>query len=296
MAEEYFSLLKNKEIIEILDGDIQYQDYEFKDGTSIKVGMPYLSGPELCGLSKIFGLDATYGGLSRWQYLDNLLEYCIKYGKCSDLLTFMFSRKQFLKKLKGHGKDEITEAHELIVKTVIDNINGLLLFSEKELIFNGNNYVIRQIGTNIEVSVPNIKKIDRDYIKSISSRAMRDIEQNEYDSAITKSRTLLEEVFCYVIEKKNIKPLDDGNIEKLYGQVKKNYNMHIDSNADKRIKKLLSGLNSIVSSIAEMRNKDSDAHGVGMNRIRIEEHHARLFVNASMMMADFILSVQQKNS
>ena len=43
-----------------------------------------------------------------------------------------------------------------------------------------------------------------------------------------------------------------------------------------------------------MRNKDSDAHGVGVKRIGLDEHHARLIVNASMTMADFILSVEQK--
>ena len=124
---------------------------------------------------------------------------------------------------------------------------------------------------------------------------MRDVDQNDYDSAITKARTLLEETCCYVIEKKNETPSDGGDIGKLYKQVRTLYNMHTDSNTDKRINTLLSGLNSIVFAIAEMRNKDSDAHGVGANRISIDEHHARLFVNAAVSMADFILSVQQKN-
>ena len=39
--------------------------------------------------------------------------------------------------------------------------------------------------------------------------------------------------------------------------------MHTDSGTDKRINKLLSGLNGIVSAIVEIRNKDSDAHEVG---------------------------------
>ena len=68
----------------------------------------------------------------------------------------------------------------------------------------------------MEIAVPEIKTIDREYIKSISSRAMRDIEQNDFDSAITKLRNLLEETSCYVIEKKNEIPLDSGDIEKLY--------------------------------------------------------------------------------
>ena len=71
--------------------------------------------------------------------------------------------------------------------------------------------------------------------------------------------------------------------------------MHTDTNTDRRINTLLSGLSSVVSAIAEMRNKDSDAHGVGANRIPIEEHHTRLFVNSAIAMADFILSVEQKS-
>lgn len=70
--------------------------------------------------------------------------------------------------------------------------------------------------------------------------------------------------------------------------------MHTDPNTDKRVKNLITGLNSLVSAIAEMRNKDSDSHGVGAKRINIDEHHARLFVNAAMTMADFILSVENK--
>ena len=299
MPMDLFSLLRNKEIISILDGDTKYNDYKFEDGRSIKISMPYLSGSDLCALSTLFGLQVTYscngGALSRWQYLDNLLDYCIKNKKCSNLLSYMFAKDQFSKLLGGHGAKEIDKAYKTIVSTIIEKINGLLYFGGNELVVIGNNFVVRKIGSKVEIIAPKIKTIDREYIKSISFRAMRDIEQKDYDSAITKSRTLLEETFCYVIEKKNEIPTDNGDIGKLYKQVRALYNMHTDSNADKRINTLLSGLNSIVSAIAEMRNKDSDAHGVGANRITIEEHHARLFVNSAMAMSDFILSVQENN-
>lgn len=36
--------------------------------------------------------------------------------------------------------------------------------------------------------------------------------------------------------------------------------------------------------LAEMRNKGSDAHGVGGKRISINDYHARLFVNSAMTM------------
>ena len=108
---------------------------------------------------------------------------------------------------------------------------------------------------------------------------------------LPKSRTLLEEVFCYVIEKKDETPSESGDIGKLYNQVKQLYNMHQNKDMDKRINGLLSGLEKILSAIAEMRNKNSDSHGIGAKRINIDEHHARLFVNSAMTMADFILAV-----
>lgn len=146
----------------------------------------------------------------------------------------------------------------------------------------------------VRIEAPAIVCVNREYIIDISTRAIRDVENGDYDSAITKSRTLLEEVFCYVIEQKSEKPSESGDIGKLYNQVKTLYNMHQDKTLDKRINGLLLGLEKIINAISEMRNKGSDAHGVGAKRINIDEHHARLFVNSAMTTADFVLSVSKK--
>lgn len=44
-----FELLKTKEIYAILDGDTKYGEYEFSDGRTITISMPYLSGPDISG-------------------------------------------------------------------------------------------------------------------------------------------------------------------------------------------------------------------------------------------------------
>lgn len=142
-------------------------------------------------------------------------------------------------------------------------------------------------------SVPAIRKVDDAYIREISDRAQKDIENADYDSALTKARTLLEEVFCHVIEKQGEKPGKTGEIRNLYNQVKNLYSMHQDSETDRRINGLLSGLEKILTAITEMRNGSSDAHGVGSRRINIKAHHARLFVNSAQTMADFILAVSE---
>lgn len=153
----------------------------------------------------------------------------------------------------------------------------------------------REHSAEIKIEAPEILNIDRSYIKSVAERAFQDIDNGNFDSALTKSRTLLEEVFCHAIESKKEKPSEKGDIAKLYAQVKDLYNMHGDKDINTRINKLLSGLEKIVSSIGEMRNKFSDAHEVGSSRKNISDYHARLFVNSALTMAEFILSVERAN-
>lgn len=293
-------LLRSKYIFAILDGDTKLGTLNIKGrNTNIEISMPYLSGKKLCEISTRFGLAVSYesnSSKSRWNYLDDLFLYCIKNERASDLLSFIFSQEQFVDTLIKLPKDEQDEAYAQIINKVIDQINDYLHLGGNKLVQIQNKFVIQNRKTNISVAAPLIKKIDRKYVKDLSDRALNDVARGEYDSAITKSRTLLEEVFCYVIEQKGDKPSESGNIGKLYSQVKQLYNMHQSKEIDKSINELLSGLEKILSAIAEMRNKESDSHGVGAKRMNIEEHHARLFVNSAMTMADFILAISNKSS
>ena len=296
-----FELLREKNILSILDGDVDFGTLEINGTDSgIKISMPYLSGPTLCDISNKLGLPVTYGwnggAQSRWAYLDDLLAHCIQNKRESDLLAYLFSKGQFVDKLRGQTPEVIEYAYSQIVNAVINQINGTLYFGGNELVQIGKVFVVRKLGSTVSVSVPSVKTINRSYITDLSDRAMKDVMDGNYDSAITKSRTLLEEVFCYVIEKKGNEPSESGDIGKLYNQVKQLYNMHQSKDIDKRINGLLSGLEKILSAIAEMRNKGSDSHGVGAKRINIADHHARLFVNSAMTMADFILAVSEKAS
>lgn len=295
-----FQLLRTKHILAILDGDVEFGEIQNTSARgNIKISLPYLSGPMLCEISTQFGLPVEYcwngGSKSRWEYLDDLLEYCINNQRESDLLSFLFSKGQFTEKLRGYAPETIDSAYQTIISTVINQINGVLYFGGHELVQVGNNFIIRKKGEAVSIAAPSVKTIDRSYIVSLSERAMKDVSDGNFDSAITKSRTLIEEVFCYVIEKKGETPSESGDIGKLYSQVKTLYNMHQNKDMDKRINGLLSGLEKILTAIAEMRNKGSDSHGVGTKRIQIAEHHARLFVNSAMTMADFVLAVSEKH-
>lgn len=293
-----YNLLRSKDIIAILDGDFQIEEVD-----GIRIAMPYLSGPMLCELSQKFGYYQEYywgnsskPNLSRWQYMDNILEYVIKENKTSQLLSYMMEKERFSDSLRNlNNVNDIEKMYKYIIKKVIDQINSILYFGGHELVMINNQYIIKNIDEKINIDVPNINIVDRDYIKDLSERAMKDIDEGNLDSAITKSRTILEETFCYAIEFKGEEPSDSGDIGKLYKQVKDLYSMHANKDMDKRVNKLLSGLENIVQSIAEMRNNGSDSHGLGNKRVNISDYHARLAVNSSTTMAEFILSVSQNS-
>ena len=75
------------------------------------------------------------------------------------------------------------------------------------------------------METPSIERIDRQYEKDVAERAQRDVAQGEYDSALTKARTLLEEAFCQVVERKGEKPSSNGDINKLFNQAKDRTNI-----------------------------------------------------------------------
>lgn len=297
MLKSDFSLLRTKSILFILDGDTKMDDIKLSEKKSIRNALPYLSGPVLCEISTKFGLATSYnwggGAKSRWEYMDDLVKHCIDNNRVSELLIFLFSKEQFVDILRGCTPSEIEIVYPQIVTSVIERINSELYFGNHELVLSGNQFIIQKIGMAITVEAPSVKLIDRTYIADLSCRAMRDVTEGNYDSAITKCRTLLEEVFFFVIEKKGEKPNTKGDINKLYSQVKTLYHMHQQKEIDTRINGLLSGLEKILSAISDMRNRGSDAHGVGSKRIKIEEHHARLFVISATTMADFVLSVYE---
>lgn len=263
----------------------------------VDVSMPYLSGPALCGILTKFGLNTEYGwgggSLSRWNYMQNLLNHCIDNDRFDVLLKYLFNKQQFSTMLAGLDVEDIEFAYSEICRKVINSINSELHFGGNELVYRGNYFNVLSIGTQVFVEAPKIKTIDRTYITDLSGRALKDIQEQHYDSAITKARTLLEEVFCFVIEQRGDVVSSKGDINKLYKQVKELFNMHQNKDTDVRINALLSGLEKILSSIAEMRNANSGAHGVGAKRFSINDYHARLFVNSATTMADFILSVSE---
>ena len=283
--KDSFELLIRKDIIQILDGDEKLGDVS--DET---FRMPYLKGTDLCQLSDMFGLHQEYGA-SRWTYLENLLRYMVERERCDDLLCYMFDLERF-NQLEGQGDpEEVTKKHQEICRAAVNKINAKLILGRHELQYVGGHFYINETGKTVQLESPKMQIIDAPYIQGLSERCKADFAAGNYDSVITKSRTIIEEVLVYILELRKEPVNAKGDIGKLYNQVKNCLNMQQDKSYDGRVNSLLFGLERIVESIGAMRNANSDAHGVGSSRIQVKEREARLAMNSAITFCEYILSV-----
>lgn len=282
-----FSLLKTKPIINILIGD-----EELINGYK----MPYMKGSDLCELSTQFGLPMTYtwGGqnLSRWMYMEQLIDFLNKQNRVNELLAYLFDLKRFTELNSLGDIDKVNQTHNTLVENALRLINVNLLTAKKELRLTNHHFIMAEISEKIVINTPKVNVVSQQFIRDLPNRIKDDLTNKDFDSVITKSRTLLEEVLIYIIEKLTKERYkSNGDLVKIYQDTTELLNMRQKKDWDKRVNELLGGLHKMVSAISSMRNINSDAHGAGSGRIEIKEREALLASQSAMMLAEYWLSV-----
>ena len=136
------------------------------------------------------------------------------------------------------------------------------------------------------------KTLLSDYIKTLPNRIQEDLKTNDYDSVITKSRTLIEETCIYIINDETISKNKKGDVGKLFDECKNRLGFPIQSpnEYEKQLNGVFNGLKNASDAIANLRNNFSDAHGnVNNNRPKIEKRYANLIANAAISLSEFLL-------
>lgn len=290
-----WNLLIDNEIIELIIGDKCVKKeilYELK--------MPYMTKKDILEFSQDLGFeqnDFSDKNKTRKEYIKDLLNYIIENGKINNFFDKLIQIKRFRNVEMPYGYDDVQILYWDIIHAFFYSINKILFFDNCHIEYDidKKQYLLIDDNEEVEINIEKVKNVDRQYIKKIGEQIDIAVKSNDYESAITKSRTLIEEVLVLGIENKKEEATEKGNINTLFNQFKTLYNMHQDSNADKRINGLLSGIEKIITAISQMRDKNSDSHGVGKRRINLEEHHVILFTNSAKTIANFLLAVIEKN-
>lgn len=293
-----FNHICDRKILDFLIGDksIPNKSETNRSSTNKELKLPYLKGYEIDELFNKFDLltpnDSEYRSSSRWARMQNLIIELDKLGKADQLLIYLFSKKNLSSSTNDiSNREDLKKRISDICKYGIEYINTVLFKQDKELVLRNDLCYIQNIGNELVIKPEITNKTDRVYISNLLNQIKEQVKQNDYESVITKCRTLIEEVLIYIINENGETHSEKGNINKLLQQCKTLLNLNQSSEYDNYTNGILGGLEKIIINIANLRNQNSDAHGVGKKRIRIKKNEVNLVINATITYCDYIISI-----
>jgi hypothetical protein len=107
--------------------------------------------------------------------------------------------------------------------------------------------------------------------------------------AITAACSLLESLFKVYIEDEGLEMPSTQTVKPLWTVVQKSLALDPSRVEDEDIRKILSGMTSLVDGIGGLRTHAGSAHGRGRRAYAVHERHAMLVVNAASTLATFVL-------
>ena len=120
------------------------------------------------------------------------------------------------------------------------------------------------------------------------SRCMDNVETDP-PAAITAACSILESLCKEYIEDKGLAMPPKQSIVHLWKIVSNHIGFEPSKVEDDDIRKILSGLTSVVNGIGSLRTHTGSAHGRGKKSYRVQARHARLAVHASHTLVGFVL-------
>ncbi|WP_056967296.1 abortive infection family protein [Liquorilactobacillus sucicola] len=271
----------------------------------------YLSGSDIQSLGKKFGVTDVGG--SRWCMLETIFSQLHVKGMTEKFLKYFFfdmningvAKEVIRDNTFNHPKyDEIAEITEesqennravakFLRQKLLEKVNLELSISDKKLIAVNNEIKIVDYDSEPEIIASTTEIINNEYINDLLEKSMKSLIEEDFDSVVTKSRTLMESVFIQILHENNVPFKENGNIGQYRTSVNKTLNIKPDSNWNKDVLNMITGLNKIIDSISNMRNNNSDAHG-SSNRVRINSSEAELILNTAVNVSKYYLEVNAR--
>lgn len=187
-----WNVLKNRSIIDMFIGDKEIDN----NGIYIKIIMPRMNGKDICDFGRLIGIDIDYNKekLSRWQYMELVIDYSIRNNKINLFFKELINKERFEYLVDiSNGYESPESLYWNIVHSLFLKINKYLSFKNICLDFNinDNKYELRSFD-----EIENGKK---------------EVKEEEYNNIIKS--------FCKKIKKEGLKTIygiisdinDDGN-------------------------------------------------------------------------------------
>jgi hypothetical protein len=125
-------------------------------------------------------------------------------------------------------------------------------------------------------------------------RRLEDTLDSDPRAGLTAACALLEALFKIYIEDEGLEIPRDQTIKPLWSVASKDLGLDPASLPDDDLKRILSGLTSIVDGLGALRTHAGSAHGRGRIKYRPEPRHARVVANSACTLASFVLETWEK--
>ena len=119
-------------------------------------------------------------------------------------------------------------------------------------------------------------------------RALDTIESDP-PAAVTAACSLLESLFKVILEEEGLPLPQKQTVKPLWAAVQDFLGLSPTTVSDDDIRRVLSGLTSVVDGIGALRTHAGSAHGHGAQRNKLLPQHARLAVHAAHTLCFFVL-------
>ncbi|QQL50121.1 abortive infection family protein [Mucilaginibacter ginkgonis] len=245
---------------------------------------PYMTGTTLVEFFRRYGFQDNYesGFPSRWVYTEEKVKSLNGTTILEDVLIDVLDSRRYL-----FAKVSFEHA--------IHAVNNILKFDGYMVVLENDKVIIK--GTQIAAVESKIAvAIDHRFIFDQIIKATEKVNNGDYSGAITNARSLIEAVCIDIIEKKEaIEVRNDGNVDSLWARTKKALKLDLKDKTDlpESIFQILGGIDTAVKGFAGLSNNASDRHAT---KFKTRKHHARLAVNLSLAIADFLFESMEYQS
>lgn len=248
-------------------------------------GLPYRSGPQLVKFFNQFGARDVYPSSGGFPTRRIYAQDKIRELNGTAVLRTVISKAVDPREFSNTEKS---------VDDAVAVLNDNLKYEGYEVVRDGHFFVVRDLGAarvKLDVSARVPDKLTQLTIDENIRKCEAKLSEGDFSGAITNARSLFEAVLIGIEKDLDTgAPSYDGDLVKLFKRVQKLLNLEPDrKDVAEPLRQILGGLTSIVSGLAAMRNKMSDAHATSY---RPSRHHAKLAVYAATTLADFLFETK----
>lgn len=127
------------------------------------------------------------------------------------------------------------------------------------------------------------------------ARALHNVNSNPRE-AVSAACNILESVFKVYIEDENLTMPQKQDLSGVWRVVREHLGFRPGDVADNDLKKILTGILSVVDGIGAFRSHVSSAHGQGRTTYNLKPRHARLAIHSAHTLVLFVLETWDEKS